>query len=202
MCFDFLNSCFNSSTRLEAEDGEVKEVNSVRVFAVSPVNPQLNTEAALYRSQDKKKGKKVKIKELHDHIQQNYPMEMNSRMLIDKKNILISKMIQNLYVSSLGGVTPKSMKIYRIQLMINATNDLPNVDDERVEMLRVPMTGSHPTAVEPFLDDVVDKIQASSFKNISTLVYCYDGLINSLTLVACKSLTDSLTDSLTNCLPT
>ncbi|OTF81308.1 map kinase phosphatase-like protein [Euroglyphus maynei] len=51
-----------------------------------------------------------------------------------------------------------------------------------METLRVPISTKEPQTLKLYLNDVADKIHENYLKNGNTLIYCYDGSLNSVVL--------------------
>ncbi len=171
----------------------------VRPFAISSVqHVKLASNARLMQDQDlaetKIKGKnhgtainreEVPVEQLSAYIESNLDEELVQRTAYDRNNIQTTKIIQNLYVTSFGGLKAKTLGNFKINLLLNATTDLPNVTAAGVTTLRVPILEEEADAsLSRYINDVADKIHENYLKNGQTVLYCSDGNRNSMALSA------------------
>lgn len=166
----------------------------IRPFSISSVpHVKLASDARLIRDQQLShtaKGKckintdKVALAKLKAYMEKNLDSELVQRTSINRDNTQTTKIIQNLYVTSLGGLKAKTLKNYKVNLLLNASIDLPLVEVAGSETIRVPITEKEPETLSNYINDVADKIHENYLKNGQTVIYCHDGNRNSMALSA------------------
>lgn len=187
------------------------ESRFMRPFSISSVqHVKLANDAPLIKDQNltkTKKGKnpinqdKVPLSKLKVYIEKNFDAELVERTSVNSDNIVTTKIIQNLYVTSLGGLKAKTLKNYKVNLLLNASIDLPMVEVGGCESLRVPISELEPESLSLYVSDVADKIHENYLKNGQTVIFCQDGNLNSMALSAgylCKYTDLSLSEALTH----
>lgn len=200
----------------DSNEGIKAESRFIRPFSISSVaHVKLANDAPLLKDQNltkTKKGKnainteKVPLSKLKVYIEKNFDAELVQRTAVDTDNIVTTKIIQvwkrvtlylsfhslpnhhqNLYVTSLGGLKAKTLKNYKVNLLLNASLDLPMVEVTGCESLRVPIDAElEPDSLSIYISDVADKIHENYLKNGQTVIYCHDGNLNSMALSAGK----------------
>lgn len=182
-------SCLNLLNLCGGETEAPKPERNVRQFSMSAAKVKLPPDARLYEDQNlscTQKGKtkintdRVAINQLKAYLGQMSP-ELVKRTLTDN-NSQLTKITQNLYVTSLGGLKEMNLKRRKVNLLLNASIDLPMVDMGNVETIRVPITEKEPDSVSLYASDVADLIQENYCKDGQTLIYCHDGNRNSIAL--------------------
>ncbi|KAH7643428.1 uncharacterized protein LOC124497592 [Dermatophagoides farinae] len=212
----------------------------IRPFTISRISSiQLPADSRLYRDQTLLKTdngldivkKHISLNSLQSFIQNELSTDLVIRTTIDHSNIETNKVIQNFYITSFGGLSLKTLKTNHINLLLNATIDLPIVDFPKImnnsinnnnnndqqqqqqprqkqkqkqkkhrqqqqqqqlqqqsqqqlmmETLRIPISTKEPRTLKLYMNDVADKIHENYLKNGNTLIYCYDGSLNSVVL--------------------
>nr|XP_046917214.1 uncharacterized protein LOC124497592 [Dermatophagoides farinae] len=168
----------------------------IRPFTISRISSiQLPADSRLYRDQTLLKTdngldivkKHISLNSLQSFIQNELSTDLVIRTTIDHSNIETNKVIQNFYITSFGGLSLKTLKTNHINLLLNATIDLPILQQQSqqqlmMETLRIPISTKEPRTLKLYMNDVADKIHENYLKNGNTLIYCYDGSLNSVVL--------------------
>lgn len=193
-CLNLMNWCGGGDAG-EKEEDRPKAERFIRPFSInSNAKVKLANDARLYQDQtlshtSKNKNKicteRVALDQLQSYLEGMKP-EQVQRTLTDRNNSQTTKIIQNLYVTSLGGLKSKTLKTFKVNLLLNATIDLPLVEAPNVETIRVPITEKEPDSLALYMSDVADKIQENYLKNGQTVIYCMDGNRNSIALTTGK----------------
>lgn len=128
-----------------------KTTRCIRPFTISSVQGKLSMDSRLLRDQNLSKTSKGKrcittehipVTKLKTYVASEMSADLVNRTTIDPKNTETTKIIQNLYITSFGGLqNVKTIKGYKINVLLNATIDLPIVDFPKIETqtLRVPV---------------------------------------------------------------
>lgn len=95
----------------------------------------------------------------------------------------MSKITDNLFLTSIGGMTQENFEKYQIRCVINATVEAPNLRKKGIETIRVPVDDSPNDDIEEFFDLVADKINERTLLNINICVHCVAGVSRSTSLV-------------------
>lgn len=95
----------------------------------------------------------------------------------------MSKITENLFLTSIGGMTQENFEKNRIRCVINATLEAPNLRRKGIETIRVPVDDTPNDDIEEFLDVVADKINERVQMNINICVHCVAGVSRSTSLV-------------------
>ena len=113
----------------------------IRPFTISRISSiQLPADSRLYRDQTLLKTdngldivkKHISLNSLQSFIQNELSTDLVIRTTIDHSNIETNKVIQNFYITSFGGLSLKTLKTNHINLLLNATIDLPIVDFPKI----------------------------------------------------------------------
>ena len=175
-------------------DEAPKSERYIRPFSISSVqHVKLASDARLLCDQNlshTSKGKskintdRVPLAKLKAYMEKNMDSEMVQRTSINYENTQTTKVIQNMYVTSLGGLKAKTLKNYKVNLLLNASIDLPMVEVDNAETIRVPISEKEPDSLSIYINDVADKIHENYLKNGQTVIYCHDGNRNSIVVSA------------------
>lgn len=95
----------------------------------------------------------------------------------------MSKITNNLYLTSVGGMTQENFDKHKIGCIINATYEAPNLKQPGIESIRVPVDDSEKDNIAEFFDLVADKINEKTIEKVNVVVHCVAGISRSTTLV-------------------
>lgn len=136
-------SCCCGEDQIQNAEQEAPCHPCVRPFEISSKKVKLPSDCALYRDQTlaKTRNDKVSISCSKTTLSQRSASFTPSKTA-SNPNVQVTKVIQNLYVTSFAGVTIKQIRRLNISVIMNATVDLPSVqcDEPKVETLRVPVS--------------------------------------------------------------
>jgi atypical dual specificity phosphatase len=111
----------------------------------------------------------------------------------------ISELVPGLYISGVSALTPVNMKAFRISLIVNATNEVPNLKSlGEIQRLKLWIDDVSTENLSAHFDVVADQIHAVIQDGGNVLVHCVAGVSRSATICLayltkyhCRSLRDS-----------
>lgn len=177
-----------------SEDGEPavpQDGRCVRPFTISSKSVAVPESAPLYRDQSLAKTplnklpinqEKVKVSEVKVYAAKTRSEHFVDVSMVNEKNAHITKVIQNFYIISFGGVRASIFKRFKINLVFNASIDLPMVVLDNVSVLRVPVSDREPQTLATYIESVADRIQENYQKNGCSLIYDHHGAFYSVAL--------------------
>ncbi|KPM02734.1 map kinase phosphatase-like protein [Sarcoptes scabiei] len=187
-------NCFNDCVEPDATSRlEQRKWNRIRSFQISTKEPiTIAKDSNLILDQNLHQTNegivinngKINLSNIKSFIE-NHSTDKNALRLIT--NTEINKVTQNFYITSFAGLRLKTIKLLRIDLILNATIDLPSIDLSRddgmeTKILRVPISEKEPETLNRYIDNVADQIHYNYSLNKNTLLYCHDGSFNTIAL--------------------
>ncbi|MCP9260851.1 Dual specificity protein phosphatase 14 [Dirofilaria immitis] len=108
----------------------------------------------------------------------------------------ITEIVHGLYICGVSSLTAENMKKYHISFIINATNEVPNVQSlGNIPRVKLWLEDNPQVSIYPLLDHQTDQIEAVIASGGNVLVHCVAGVSRSaticlafLTKFRCKSL--------------
>jgi atypical dual specificity phosphatase len=152
------------------------EEEDARCYTLQPKN----------RSKNFQYSEKFEVKNLpteKEVIRKRRSMPNYCKLCLMPMFAAMSKITNNLYLTSVGGMTRENFERYKIGCVINATYEAPNLRQKGIEAIRVPVDDSDKDELQEFFDIVADKINEKAQENINVVVHCVAGISRSTTLV-------------------
>lgn len=108
----------------------------------------------------------------------------------------ITEIVRGLFICGVSSLTAENMKKYDISFIVNATNEVPNVQSlGNIPRVKLWLEDTPQASIYPLLDQQTDQIEAVIASGGNVLVHCVAGISRSaaiclafLTKFRCKSL--------------
>lgn len=95
----------------------------------------------------------------------------------------ISELIPGLYIAGVSALTPANMKAFKISLIVNATNEVPNLRSlGTIQRIKLWIDDEPTENVFSHLDVVADQIESERQTGGNVLVHCVAGVSRSATI--------------------
>ena len=97
----------------------------------------------------------------------------------------ISRITDNLYLSSFVGTTEYNLLKYKITCVISACRETPKVQMKNVEAIKLEVQDKPTEFLAKYFDFIADKINEVIKKNGIVLVHCVAGISRSTSMILC-----------------